>query len=86
MHVLLIHQAFASIEEAGGTRHYELASHFTKTGNRFSIVASDRSYLSGKRTAPKNGINSIHSSIIYHPLSSLSNFLGWLKQKADVTR
>ena len=49
MHILLIHQAFVSPEEAGGTRHYELASHCVKQGHKFTIVASDLSYLSGKR-------------------------------------
>ena len=49
MHVLLIHQAFVSPDEAGGTRHYELARHCIKRGYDFTIVASDLSYLSGKR-------------------------------------
>ena len=25
MHILLVHQYFAALDEAGGTRHYELA-------------------------------------------------------------
>ena len=49
MHVLLIHQAFVSPDDAGGTRHYELARRFVDGGQQFSIVASDLSYLSGKK-------------------------------------
>jgi hypothetical protein len=29
MHILLIHQAFAALDEPGGTRHYEIAQHLT---------------------------------------------------------
>jgi glycosyltransferase involved in cell wall biosynthesis len=49
MHVLLIHQVFVSPDDAGGTRHYELARRFVQSGQQFSIVASDLSYLSGKK-------------------------------------
>lgn len=48
MHLLLIHQAFVSPSEAGGTRHFELGQHLLKTGDEFTIVASDVSYLTGK--------------------------------------
>ncbi len=51
MHVLLIHQAFASPDDPGGTRHYELARRFVDGGQKFSIVASDLSYLTGKKCA-----------------------------------
>ena len=47
MHVLLIHQAFVSPSEAGGTRHFELGQSLLKAGHRFTIVASDVSYLTG---------------------------------------
>lgn len=49
MHLLLIHQSFTSPDEPGGTRHYELARHLTGLGHRVTIVASDLSYLTGKR-------------------------------------
>jgi len=49
MRVLLIHQAFASPDDAGGTRHFELAKRCIHEGHSFAIVASDLSYLSGKR-------------------------------------
>lgn len=48
MHILLIHQAFAALDEAGGTRHYELASFLARRGHRVTIIASPISYLSGR--------------------------------------
>ncbi len=51
MHLLLIHQAFTPPTEAGGTRHYEFARHLVEKGHRVTIVASDLSYLTGKRAA-----------------------------------
>jgi glycosyltransferase involved in cell wall biosynthesis len=53
MHLLIIHQAFASPDEPGGTRHYELARHLIELGHRVTIVASDLSYLTGKRARTK---------------------------------
>lgn len=46
-HTLLIHQAFAMPSEAGGTRHYELACRTARRGHRFTVVASNLSYLTG---------------------------------------
>jgi glycosyltransferase involved in cell wall biosynthesis len=51
MHTLLIHQAFVSPNEPGGTRHYELARHCVAQGQQFTIIASDHSYLTGQRTS-----------------------------------
>ena len=48
MHILLIHQAFASLDEAGGTRHHELARYLVERGHRVTIVTSPVSYLTGK--------------------------------------
>lgn len=48
MHILLIHQAFAEIDEAGGTRHHELARHLATRGHRVTIIGSPVSYLTGK--------------------------------------
>ena len=48
MHVLLIYQAFASLDEAGGTRHYEMALHLMKHGHQVTIISSPVSYLTGK--------------------------------------
>jgi len=48
MHILLIHQAFAALDEAGGTRHHELARYLVERGHRVTIIASPVSYLTGK--------------------------------------
>ena len=47
MHILLIHQAFVSPDEPGGTRHYELAQSLVRQGHQCTIIASNRSYLTG---------------------------------------
>jgi len=51
VHTLLIHQAFTTPSDAGGTRHYELAQCVIARGDRFSVVASDFGYLSAKHIA-----------------------------------
>lgn len=48
MHILLIHQAFAALDEPGGTRHYEIARHLIARGHQVTIIASPVSYLTGK--------------------------------------
>ncbi len=50
MHILLVHQAFVSPKDAGGTRHIELAKPFVGEGHQFTIVASRYNYLSGQET------------------------------------
>ncbi len=77
MHLLLIHQAFAGLDEAGGTRHMELARLLVRRGHRVTIIASPISYLSGaaknKKTAwdqveqPEPGII-IHRTYTYPAL------------------
>jgi len=47
MHILLIHQAFAALDEPGGTRHHELARHLVQQGHRVTVIASPISYLTG---------------------------------------
>jgi glycosyltransferase involved in cell wall biosynthesis len=49
MHILLIHQAFAALDEAGGTRHHEFAQHLVTLGHKVTIIASPISYLTGKQ-------------------------------------
>lgn len=49
MHILLIHQAFAALDEPGGTRHHELARYLVSQGHRVTIIASPVSYLTGTR-------------------------------------
>jgi glycosyltransferase involved in cell wall biosynthesis len=48
MHILLIHQAFVTPNEPGGTRHYEFLRHMVKKGHRATVVTSNLSYLTGK--------------------------------------
>jgi glycosyltransferase involved in cell wall biosynthesis len=47
MHILIIHQAFASIHEPGGTRHHEFARLLTARGHKVTVIASPVSYLTG---------------------------------------
>ena len=48
MHILIIHQAFAALDEAGGTRHHELARYLVERGHQVTIIASPVSYLTGQ--------------------------------------
>jgi glycosyltransferase involved in cell wall biosynthesis len=48
VHILLIHQAFAALDEAGGTRHAELANYLADHGHRVTIISSPVSYLTGR--------------------------------------
>lgn len=48
MNIVLIHQAFASPGDAGGTRHYEFARHLLDKGEKFTVIASNLHYPSGK--------------------------------------
>src|SRR5512135_3345374 len=52
MHILLIHQAFAALDEPGGTRHHELARYLAGRGHRVTIIASPVSYLTGTNLQP----------------------------------
>lgn len=56
MKLLLIHQAFVSPQEAGGTRHYEFARHCLEADIEFTIVASNLSYLTGKSSVEGKGL------------------------------
>jgi glycosyltransferase involved in cell wall biosynthesis len=47
MHVLIVHQAFAALDEPGGTRHHELALYLSRKGHRVTIIASPVSYITG---------------------------------------
>ncbi|MFZ5909288.1 MAG: glycosyltransferase family 4 protein [Chloroflexota bacterium] len=48
MHILIIHQAFASLDEPGGTRHYEFARLLSARGHRVTVIASPVSYITGQ--------------------------------------
>jgi glycosyltransferase involved in cell wall biosynthesis len=52
MHILLIHQAFAALDEPGGTRHHELARYLAGRGHKVTIIASPVSYLTGTPLTP----------------------------------
>lgn len=52
MRILLIHQAFAALDEPGGTRHHELARFLISKGHQVTVIASPVSYLTGEKTAP----------------------------------
>jgi len=52
MHILIIHQAFAALNEPGGTRHYELAHYLAERGHKVTIIASSVSYISGEISPP----------------------------------
>jgi glycosyltransferase involved in cell wall biosynthesis len=52
MHILLIHQAFAALDEPGGTRHHELARYLAGRGHRVTVIASRVSYLTGSTSPP----------------------------------
>ena len=47
MHILLVHQAFAALNEPGGTRHHELARHLVRRGHTVTVIASALTYLTG---------------------------------------
>jgi glycosyltransferase involved in cell wall biosynthesis len=47
MHVLLIHQAFTTLDEPGGTRHYEMAGYLVEHHHQVTVITSPVSYLTG---------------------------------------
>jgi glycosyltransferase involved in cell wall biosynthesis len=54
VHILLIHQSFVSLNEAGGTRHYEMARMLAEKGHRVTVITSSVSYLSGEMRGEGN--------------------------------
>lgn len=54
IHILLIHQAFAALNEPGGTRHYEMARSFVRNGHRVTIITSPVSYLTGRSSQERS--------------------------------
>ncbi len=49
MHILLIQQAFASLNEAGGTRHHEIARQLAIRGHKVTVLTGQVSYLTGEK-------------------------------------
>jgi glycosyltransferase involved in cell wall biosynthesis len=87
MHILLIHQAFAALDEPGGTRHHELARFLAQKGHQVTVIASPVSYLTGTLTPnsplPKGeglGVrviraytyNALHKSFVHRVFAFLS--------------
>ncbi len=54
MNILLIHQAFVTTGEAGGTRHIEFARRLAARGHRVTIITSSVSYLTGENKADQS--------------------------------
>jgi glycosyltransferase involved in cell wall biosynthesis len=54
MHILLIHQAFAALDEPGGTRHHEMARYLVAKGHQVTVIASPVSYLTGRSGAARS--------------------------------
>ncbi len=52
MHILIIHQAFASLDEPGGTRHYEFARMLAARGHKVTVIASPVNYITGAPSRP----------------------------------
>ncbi len=66
MHILLIHQAFAALDEPGGTRHHEIARFLAAAGHQISIIASPVSYLTGKISKSAKLETDAHGAITIH--------------------
>ena len=85
-HVLLIHQAFVTPEDGGGTRHYELLTHAAESGHRGTVVTADVGYLSRRDQTTQT--TNRRSSLVIHRvrgarttgtdfLSQLRNLIGF---------
>jgi glycosyltransferase involved in cell wall biosynthesis len=55
MHILLIHQNFAALDEPGGTRHHELARFLVERGHQVTVITSPISYLTGGEKVKRPG-------------------------------
>ena len=63
MHILLIHQAFASFDEPGGTRHYELSRYLAARGHRVTIIASPVSYITGTANPAPSSVEGLGEAL-----------------------
>jgi glycosyltransferase involved in cell wall biosynthesis len=66
VHILLIHQAFAALDEPGGTRHIEMARYLAGNSHKVTIITSPVSYLTGKTKSKNNKWKTIE-----HPFPSI---------------
>ena len=84
LHILLLHQAFVALDEAGGTRHLEFARYLVASGNQVTVIASPVSYLTGRETPSNDEVidgvrilraythRALHRSFVHRVLSFLS--------------
>ena len=56
MHLLLIHQIFATPDDPGGTRHFEFCRYLVRKGHQVTVVASNVRYLSGQKIRHANSL------------------------------
>ena len=72
MHILLIHQAFVTVKEAGGTRHAELAHWLIQKGHQVTVITSPVSYLTGENQPDiqKKPIDRIDGIDVYYCYTS----------------
>ena len=87
MHILLIHQAFAALDEAGGTRHHELARFLVQKGHTVTVIASPVSYLTGTSSHKQKEViegvtilraytyNALHKSFVHRVFAFVSFML-----------
>jgi glycosyltransferase involved in cell wall biosynthesis len=76
MHILLIHQAFAEIDEAGGTRHHEIARRLVEKGHRVTVLSGQVSYLTGERTVSPAVLHRSYDEVGVEVWRCLS-YAGW---------
>lgn len=63
MHILLIHQAFAALDEPGGTRHIEISRLLAEKGHQVTIITSPVSYLTGKMNTSSQSWKTVEHTI-----------------------
>jgi glycosyltransferase involved in cell wall biosynthesis len=51
LHALLIHQVFATSNDPGGTRHFELGKRLVGMGHQVTVVTSGANYITGEQTS-----------------------------------
>jgi len=86
MHILIIHQAFASLDEPGGTRHYELARYLAQRGHQVTVIASPVSYITGAASSSSGAnaegvrvlrasVYSAHHKSFFHRMLAFFSFM-----------
>lgn len=76
MHILIVHQAFATLSEPGGTRHHEMARHFIKAGHRVTVLTGQVSYLTGRGTVDRKWVEQETDDLGVEILRTYS-YQGW---------